>query len=127
MKAEAPQFPVELDLGHAWYEWTGLPFVFAVWAGRESARCPANTLDDICQILGAARDRGLQNIRRIAEKNHARYGLTADECRDYLGKHLHFTLGTGEKMGLEMFYRQASRLSLIPEPERLNFRTAHAI
>ena len=28
------EFPFELDLGEAWKEQTGLPFVFAVWMGR---------------------------------------------------------------------------------------------
>src|SRR5205085_5284974 len=28
------RFRYALDLGAAWWEWTGLPFVFAAWCGR---------------------------------------------------------------------------------------------
>ena len=31
------RYPVRVDLGEAWKEWTGLPFVFAVWAARRDA------------------------------------------------------------------------------------------
>ena len=30
-------YPVAVDLGEAWKTWTGLPFVFAVWAARRDA------------------------------------------------------------------------------------------
>ncbi|HJX86785.1 MAG TPA: menaquinone biosynthesis protein, partial [Gemmatimonadales bacterium] len=30
-------YPIKLDLGAEWHTWTGLPFVFAVWAARRSA------------------------------------------------------------------------------------------
>ena len=32
MKTEAAEFPISLDLGTAWHDWTRMPFVFAVWA-----------------------------------------------------------------------------------------------
>ncbi len=35
-RAEMPQAQVH-DLGEAWRAWTGLPFVFAVWAVRREA------------------------------------------------------------------------------------------
>ena len=31
------RYPVEIDLGAEWKAWTGLPFVFAVWAARRQA------------------------------------------------------------------------------------------
>ncbi len=45
--AAQAQYPVRVDLGEAWKEWTGLPFVFAVWAraatrgARRCGRCTA--------------------------------------------------------------------------------------
>src|SRR5262249_48929141 len=35
MRACLPGFPHAFDLGQEWFEWTGMPFVFAVWAVRE--------------------------------------------------------------------------------------------
>ena len=36
-----PQYPQSLDLGQAWHEFTGLPFVFAVWAVRRRRAGPS--------------------------------------------------------------------------------------
>ena len=35
-----------IDLGQAWKDWTGLPFVFAVWAGRPDLEADAIWSDD---------------------------------------------------------------------------------
>jgi len=121
MKAEDPRFPVVLDLGKTWYEWTGLSFVFAVWAARESERCGKDDLNRISHVLSTARDRGIANIASIAKNNAARYGLSQEECLTYLNHHLHFKLGGPEKLGLEMYYRYASRMMLIPNPNQLSF------
>ena len=34
MRACLPGFAHAFDLGQEWYDWTGLPFVYAVWAVR---------------------------------------------------------------------------------------------
>src|SRR6202011_3428609 len=35
MRACLPGFTYAFDLGQEWFDWTGLPFVYAVWAVRE--------------------------------------------------------------------------------------------
>lgn len=124
MKAADERFPIEHDLGQLWYDWTGLSFVFAVWAARQSERCSAADLNRISRILSTARDRGVANIASIAREQAGQYDLTVDECQTYLDKHLHFTLGEREKMGLEMYYRYATRMMLIKNPRQLNFHAA---
>src|SRR6266567_8857484 len=47
-------YPHRYDLGEAWKRWTGLPFVFAVWAGRRDAEQPA--IRAVHRTLLAARD-----------------------------------------------------------------------
>ena len=37
MRACLPGFAFAFDLGQEWFDWTGLPFVYAVWAVREGA------------------------------------------------------------------------------------------
>jgi chorismate dehydratase len=64
---------VRLDLGQLWTDWTGLPFVFAVWAGRpELSATVRNDLRESAAIglaeittryQGAERDYLLNNIR----------------------------------------------------------------
>jgi chorismate dehydratase len=124
MKASDSRFPVEIDLGKLWYDWTGLSFVFAVWAARESERCSPADLDRISRILSTARDQGVANVERIAREQSRHFGLTDQECHAYLSKHLHFTLGESEKIGLEMYCRYASRMMLLTEPGPICFHAA---
>ena len=124
MKARDASYPVEFDLGQLWYDWTGLSFVFAVWAARESDRCSSADLDRISKILSTARDQGLAHVETIAREQAPQFGLTYQECHTYLNQHLHFTLGEPEKTGLEMYCRYASRMMLLPEPGQINF---HAV
>lgn len=124
MKACDARFPVEFDLGKLWYDWTGLSFVFAVWAARESERCSATDLDRINKILSSARDQGAANVDNIVREQSQHFGLTHQECQTYLNEHLHFTLGEPEKIGLEMFCRYASRMMLLPNTGQFNF---HAV
>src|SRR5206468_2174572 len=35
MRACLPGFRYAYDLGQEWFEWTGMPFIFAFWAVRE--------------------------------------------------------------------------------------------
>ena len=52
MKTEAANFPISLDLGTAWHDWTGMPFVFAVW---QLAPAPiSNTSARYCPKLAIA-------------------------------------------------------------------------
>ena len=116
MKAEDVGFPFAWDLGEVWNRWTRKPFVFAVWAAR-----PGADLDRLDKILSSARDRGLMNLGAIATEQAARYDLSFDDCLMYLRDKLHFNLGLEEKSGLELFFEYAANLSLIPQPQQLQF------
>ncbi len=83
------------DLGAAWYELTGLPFVYAVWALR---RGRDNTA--LRQQLREARDFGLDTLESIIR---IRTEYDYEFRRDYLGWHIHYHLGTDEKRGLAKF------------------------
>jgi chorismate dehydratase len=83
------------DLGAAWNELTGLPFVYAVWALR---RDPA--LRPLRRLLCEARTFGLDTLEQIiAERTKFNPGF----LRDYLGWHIHFHLGTDERRGIRRF------------------------
>ncbi len=53
----------KIDLGLAWRAMTGLPFVWAVWAGRAGAASP-----DVCRLLYETRRRGVAAIDTIARR-----------------------------------------------------------
>ena len=93
------------DLGAAWKEWTGLPFVYAVWAVREAAATPA-----LANGLRAAREQGVNAMSHWVEH---RPEFTREFRHAYLGGHIRYGLGDREKAGLERF-RQALDTYLIP-------------
>jgi chorismate dehydratase len=83
------------DLGAAWDELTGLPFVFAVWALRRGHHDAA-----LRAKLHAAKVAGLARLEQtIAE--HPDFDL--DFRRAYLGGHIKYDLGDDEKSGLARF------------------------
>jgi chorismate dehydratase len=105
-----------LDLGEEWTVRTGLPFVFAFWAG------PAGVVDD----AGIARlQQALRAGRRALSDIAAQYnGLGAGrgaESEAYLRRNIVFDLGEAEQAGLREFYRRAHALGLIPRVPELRF------
>jgi cyclic dehypoxanthinyl futalosine synthase len=113
------RFPFTLDLGEAWLEWTGLPFVFAAWFGREGALAA----DDEA-ILAAAKASGLARRDAIADAYAAaeteRLGLAPASLRSYLHESIRYELGDEERRGLERFYDEAARAGLLP-PAKVRF------
>lgn len=83
------------DLGAAWTELTGLPFVYAVWALRRGIENTA-----LRRALREARDFGLDTLDHII---NTRPEYTREFRRDYLGWHIHYHLGADEKRGLARF------------------------
>lgn len=67
-----PRFPCRTDLATAWREWTGLPFVFAVWSARRSLT-PA-LRERLTRTLAEALDAGVGRIPEIARKHAGRLG-----------------------------------------------------
>lgn len=105
-----------LDLGEEWRRVTGLPFVFAFWAGRPGAVSPAG-VRRLREALAAGRG-ALDAIAR----DHARgdEALSA-ALESYLRSNIVYDLGEEEVAGLREFYRRAHALSLIPAVPELRF------
>ena len=83
------------DLGAAWDELTGLPFVYAVWALRRGTENAAlrSQLREACHF-------GLDTLESIIRM---RTEYTPEFRKDYLGWHIHYHLGMDEKRGLAKF------------------------
>ena len=106
-------FPYVWDLGEEWCRWTGLPFVFAVWAARRDV--PESTLRRVEPLLSAARDSGRANFASIAAAEATSHRLTVAQCLGYLRDNLHYDLGIRERMALARFHDLAAALSLAPK------------
>ena len=106
-------FETVWDLGEEWCRWTGLPFVFAVWAARRDV--PEATLRRLEPLLNAARDSGRANFASIAAAEAKGHGLTVPQCLGYLRDNLHYDLGFRERAALALFHDRAAALSLAPK------------
>ena len=104
-----PAFRSDWDLGQAWYEETGLPFVFAMWVARN--RKFAN--DQWKLILEKTRDFGLLRVQEIAADSAEKYQLSVEQCQDYLTNFIRFFLRDDERAGLNEFRRRCEVLGLI--------------
>jgi chorismate dehydratase len=102
-------FQLVWDLGDEWCRWTGLPFVFAVWAARSGVDASG-----VERLLTEARDSGRANLAAIAAVEAAPHGLTVPQCLGYLRDNLHYELGPAERDALALFYRRAETLALAP-------------
>ncbi len=102
------------DLGEKWCQWTGLPFVFAMWVARENlaSRLPVETAS-LINALQQSRDAGTASFAEIARKEAGPHGLTIDDLSRYFEENLYFELGPRELDGLELFRQKASRLGLL--------------
>jgi len=101
-----------LDLGLAWLELTGLPFVFAAWCGRDGAL----TVEDE-RLLQNARVEGLERRDAIANAHAARTGLPAESLRSYLRDAVRYDLGDEERRGLQRFYDDSASAGLLPRAD----------
>ena len=105
-----------LDLGEGWQELTGLPFVFAFWAGRLGALGPAH----VARLQAALRS-GLAELPRIAVSYNGHGAGRAELNESYLRSNIAYALGPEELAGLAEFYRRAHRQGLIPAVPELRF------
>ena len=105
-----------LDLGEEWQARTGLPFVFAFWAGRPGV-VDAAGIDRLQQALRAGR----AALSEIAAQYNGLGAGRGAESEAYLRRNIVFDLGEQELAGLREFYRRAHALALIPRVPELRF------
>lgn len=105
-------YPVRVDLGEEWKAWTGLPFVFAVWASRRDA--PAGAVSAIHQRLLESRAWGLAHLDELAAAAASNTGVAESVCRAYLGD-LDYTLSYRHLAGLTDFFRRLAQDGLVPD------------
>ncbi len=116
MRACLPGFAFAYDIGQEWFDWTGLPFVYAVWAVREGV-----DLLGVDRALTQAKKHGTAQAGLIAQREAPLLELDAGFCRRYLSNILTFDFGAREQAGLDRFYSLACELGLAPPGVSLAF------
>jgi chorismate dehydratase len=105
-------YPHRYDLGAEWKQWTGLPFVFAVWAARRSAATASIALAH--EALLASRAWGLSHLELLAEDAAGRTGVALGACREYL-EGLDYAFTYKHLAGLTDFFRRLAAEGIVPD------------
>ena len=100
------EFKYRYDLGAAWKELTGLPFVFAEWVVRSDV--PQIQADRFESLLTDATREGINSFEEISR---ARAGgvMTESDVVEYISSFTYF-LGSEERKGQQEFKHRLSRL-----------------
>ncbi len=106
----------KIDLGALWTEMTGLPFVWAFWAGRPDAAPPA-----IVGALQATRDAGVSQSDALADRYVAATPALAPLARRYLREHIQFGLTPRMLEAVRLYYREAHEAGVIARVADLRF------
>ena len=112
-----PQSAVrKIDLGALWTQATGLPFVYAFWAGWPDAVTPEQV-----ERLQRARDEGTVHAAEIARAYYPDDPAREAVAGQYLRDNIRYILGGEELEGLQTFYRYATELDLVSYDGALRF------
>ena len=101
------------DLGAEWVEMTGLPMVFAVWAGRRAVVTPG-----VVEAFRESCRYGRARIEEIVAVESSRRQFPPDLVREYLSAHIVHELGPDDYRGMRRFLEMATDLSGLPDFRR---------
>ena len=102
-----------LDLGAEWCAMTGLPMVFALWAGKQERVAPL--LDaGFDTAFRESLEFGQDNINTIVDTESRSRGFTEQLVGQYLTRHIVFRIGAREREGMERFLRHALEFEAHP-------------
>ncbi|KAA0890530.1 menaquinone biosynthetic enzyme MqnA/MqnD family protein [Oryzomonas rubra] len=110
------------DLGLLWYEWTGLPFVFALWfCTRSAAKTHYQEVRLLAERLVQAKAYADREREHIAEVSPEAAWMGREGLITYWRENISYEMGEAQKEGLRLFYRYAAELGLIPAAPELHF------
>lgn len=104
------------DLGAEWNNFTGLPFVFALWVGREESK-PERFKDD----FEASRDYGVAHVDDITAEYAPKLKMQPEAVKSYLTTNVDYSLDEENRKGLRYFYKLAVETGIIPVEKDLQF------
>lgn len=114
-------YPVRLDLGEAWREWTGLPFIFGLWAvSRAAFEKQPEQLRAAARVLLASKRAGVSRLSTLLPAASQASCMSVEELADYFAG-LVYDLGPEELDGLRAFYAALARHRIIEKAPDLEF------
>ena len=116
MAPPASSHPHRVDLGVAWHELTGLPFVFAAWFRLADADEQTRARSERLAILvDHARRRHRTLVPTIARREAAAHGWTVPEAVHYLGTLLRYECTPRSLQAIRLFHELAERHGVIED------------
>lgn len=109
----ASRYPHQLDLGSAWKDLTGLPFLFAAWMARSGVE-----LGDLPARLAGAWRSGLAHVHEIVRTHAPPRGWPEDVALRYLTRNLTFEVTERHVEAVRRFHALAAKHGCIPSPAR---------
>ena len=108
-----PDYPVRTDLGEAWRQLTGEPFIFGVWiASRQSFARDEVKVRQACETLMAARRWGTDHLAELCVLAAQGSRLNQREmCSYFVG--LLYDFAEPEVRGLTLFYERLVKHGII--------------
>ena len=107
----ARQYPYAYDLGAVWKQWTGLPFVFAVWVALRTT--PVEHSLALHAQLIRSRDWGLAHLGELADQASAATGVSRKAALEYLSG-LDYGLRYEHLAGLTTFFGKLAASGRVP-------------
>lgn len=99
LRLDPPSLPYRtLDLGAEWVAWSGLPMVFAIWAGRTECL----TAEAREAFLGSWRW-GRDHLDEMVEHAQSERGFAKELARAYFTRHIVYPLSARHLEGLMLF------------------------
>ncbi|ARF56046.1 menaquinone biosynthetic enzyme MqnA/MqnD family protein [Streptomyces gilvosporeus] len=125
---DGPKLGLEVhDLGQMWKDWTGLPFVFAVWATRrEYLEREPLVVEKVHEAFLASRDLSLEEVAKVAEQA-ARWETFDEAVLERYFTTLDFRFGAEQLRGVTEFARRVGPTTGFPADVRVDLLGAAGV
>jgi chorismate dehydratase len=104
------------DLAAEWKKFTGLPFVFAFWAGHRDKNLSLCRKD-----FEESREFGLAHVDDIAAAYALKLNMEAANLKLYLTDNIDYSLDEENLSGLRLFFKLAHEVGIIPAEKEMDF------
>jgi len=104
------------DLAAEWRKFTGLPFVFAFWAGHADKNLSLHRKD-----FEESREFGLAHIDEIAAEYALKLHTEPADVKVYLTENIDYSLDEQNCRGLRLFFKLAREAGIIRVEKELRF------
>ena len=104
------------DLAAEWKKFTGMPFVFAFWAGHGDKDLAQSRKD-----FEQSREFGLAHVDDIAAEYALKLNMDPSDVKVYLTENIDYSLDEENLRGLRLFFNLAREAAIIPVEKELRF------